>query len=230
MSLASHALIILIALCVAPTALGSRTDFNREGSINSAGKKILLRTGTLLTTPGQFIEDESQPRYLIVQLRGPIRKTDKAELRRCGAEPLVYIPEDAFIVRIAPEKAFLLSRLPSVSWVGPYKPEYKLSPALPDSDAPGKAYIKLFAGESEDSVVSAAQEQGLSVQKASGGLLRVQGAFSTIRRLSELPAVEWIEPVPGARFFNDRAREITGVHTAWQNHGLYGSGQVVAVT
>jgi subtilisin family serine protease len=220
MLLALHVLTIL-TLYVAPTALGS---------INSPGKKIFLRTGTLLTAPRQAVESDSMPRYAIVQLRGPIHESDKAELRRCGAEPLVYIPEDAFIARVAPEKAAQLSKLPSVFWIGPYKPEYKLSPALPNSDAHGKAYVKLFAGESEVAVESAARARGLSVQKASGGLLRVQGAFSVIKELAELPEVEWIEPVPEARFFNDRAREITGVHTAWQNHGLYGTGQVVAVT
>jgi hypothetical protein len=158
MLLALHVLTIL-TLYVAPTALGS---------INSPGKKIFLRTGTLLTAPRQAVESDSMPRYVIVQLRGPIHESDKAELRRCGAEPLVYIPEDAFIARVAPEKAAQLSKLPSVFWIGPYKSEYKLSPALPNSDAHGKAYVKLFAGESEDAVESAARARGLSVQKASG--------------------------------------------------------------
>ena len=72
-------------------------------------------------------ETGPDPRYYIVQFRGPIRDEWVADARRSGVEPVQYVPENALIVRATPAQMAVAGRGPAVRWSGLFHPAYKLS-------------------------------------------------------------------------------------------------------
>src|SRR5262249_50834896 len=55
------------------------------------------------------------------------------QLTRAGATLLRYLPDDAYIVRLAPDAVKEVRRLPAVRWVGPCHPAHRIDPnVFPD--------------------------------------------------------------------------------------------------
>ncbi|HEX8151706.1 MAG TPA: S8 family serine peptidase, partial [Thermoanaerobaculia bacterium] len=75
-------------------------------------------------------EDGPEPRYYIVQFRGPIRDEWAANVRAAGIETIQYVPDNALLVRATPSQLARASRGPEVRWSGLYHPAYKLADDL----------------------------------------------------------------------------------------------------
>lgn len=75
-------------------------------------------------------EDGPEPRYYLVQFRGPIREEWLAELKRSGVEPIHYAPDNAMVVRATPPQIAAATRGPEVRWRDLFHPAYKLSDDL----------------------------------------------------------------------------------------------------
>jgi hypothetical protein len=64
----------------------------------------------------------------IVQYRRTVDQQARDQLTRAGATLLGYLPDDAYVVRLAPTMVEAIRRLRGVRWVGPYHPAYRLDP------------------------------------------------------------------------------------------------------
>ena len=70
---------------------------------------LRLQWGTFDPTRGDVappsgelgLADPTASRYQIVQFNGPVEESWKAGLAAAGLEPLIYVPDNAFIVRVA---------------------------------------------------------------------------------------------------------------------------------
>lgn len=82
--------------------------------------------------PARFRDDSSgsEPRYYLVQFRGPMRDEWVASLRGTGVQPIQYVPDNAVLVRATPSQIARASRAPEVRWSGLYHPAYKLGDDL----------------------------------------------------------------------------------------------------
>jgi len=74
--------------------------------------------------------DGAEPRYYMLQFRGPVRDEWIAGARALGLEFLQYIPDNAYLVRATPAQIAAASRGPEVRWSGLFHPAYKLSDDL----------------------------------------------------------------------------------------------------
>ncbi len=105
-------------------------------------KQIRLRNETITTTPAAkmapaarfqaqgFSAQTPASGLFLVQFENPPSPADRAELRALGVELLKYVPDDAFVARfnnVSPDKVGGLSY---VRWVGSFRPEHKIHPAL----------------------------------------------------------------------------------------------------
>lgn len=82
--------------------------------------------------PERFAENEHgpEPRYYLVQFRGPIRDEWVDQVRQHGIETLQYVPDNSLLVRATPAQIATASRGREVRWSGLYHPAYKLSDDL----------------------------------------------------------------------------------------------------
>lgn len=215
---------ILLCLLLAASASWATT--------NGPSGAVYLRACTVI--PGAperpSAADMARNPYYLVRLHGPVHDADRQAVEACGARILAYIPDYTFLAKLDPQSVDRLLALPQVAWLGPYIPDYKVSPTLQHASDSGTFWVKLFTGEAPDRVVNAARRSGLDVLHVGRDLVVLRGSSHAVLSLASLPAVEWMEPAPHPTVLNDRARGIVRAEAVWKDYGLYGKGQVVAVT
>ena len=177
--------------------------------------------------------------YHIVQFDGPVSKQQKSILKDAGAKIFDYVPDFAFIVKMAPTAKKRVKDLKGVRWVGPYKPEYRINKkyiaadGLKTSSAPEEFMLIVFKGEDFDVIayeIGLLKGEVLDVAENNFRLkARIRIAPEAIGDVSIIKGVKWIEPAVQWRLFNNVAAGIMGVPRVWDTHKLCGAGQIVAV-
>lgn len=234
---------ILVGLLIAPPSAAGQP---------ATGPQIRLQVGSFDPLQDQEAEldqpqgvAKTEPGVYLVQFHGPIQEAWKAEVAAAGAELFDYIPDYAFVVRMRADVARRVAALPAVRWVGPYRPAYRISPALQrklevgsdpaqPADGPIAARIWTFPGETDD-LRRAVQNLGGAVIAATdtafGGAVRASLPPTALAELAQRPNVRWIEPPIRYRLLNNVARRqnIMDVERVW-SLGLFGAGQIVALS
>lgn len=188
--------------------------------------------------------------HWIVQFVGPILPEWREAVAAAGAAIGDFVPEFAYLVQMTPQTAAQIRQLPYVNWVGLYRPDYKLSPLLmgerapaasselnsrgvdPDSFKPepgGNITIQVHDAQAVDKVAQEVERLGGVAGGRSGVTLRAALDLNQVAELAAMPEVKWIEPFRRARLTNDVAAGIMAVQPVWDQHGLDGEGEIVAV-
>jgi len=209
------------------------------------GPKIQLRSGTLYaetaTTPlPVHARPSARGIPWMVLFDAPIRPEWKAALEASGAVIRSYLPTDALLVEAPLDSLSGLSALPHVSWSGEYRPAHKVQPLLaalskeePDLLIP--ISIQTFAPEDTDKLVRQLKASGASDIRATParrwGILRAVLPARAAAELALLPEVQWVEHYQLPTVLNDlaMAENRMNVDSARIDHGLDGSGQIVAI-
>ena len=177
--------------------------------------------------------------YYIVQFTGPVEQAWVAQLERLGASVLGYLPENAHVVRIPPGDLAKVRAMYAVRWVGPYRPAYKLATAFSTRttlQGVGRQDVVVVAhpGESlatlRDLLLTAGATIQDSADLATGAVVRADLSVDALTQITANPAVSWIEPYVAPTISNAAARRVMGAESVWQNYGLFGAGQIVAVS
>jgi hypothetical protein len=192
-------------------------------------------------------QPSSGSHFYIVQFSGPVQESWKKKVSELGVKFHGYLPDDAFIVKMDASTAAQVSADPIVTWVGPYRPEFKSAPKLgtaKEGAAPvtgGNEYnVKIFDGEDLRPVIDSLKAQGATVSVVSdheglnGKLLRVQMDDILAQEAAKIDDVEWMEEYIPPRPLNDVAAGIMDVSPVWTEPfpgltGLTGTGQVVGI-
>jgi subtilisin family serine protease len=163
--------------------------------------------------------------YAIIQLRGPITIADRAALEQTGVTLLEYLPDFAYLVRGAPAQLAAAAHLPQVYARAPFTLADKLAPALLRALARGEADfgpVRVW-GWPNDASALASDLHTLAVPS------QTTANKELLLQLASLESVRWIEPAGIPRLQNDYARAIMQVEPVWQNHQLFGAGQIIAI-
>lgn len=170
---------------------------------------------------------------LLVQLSSPPDADARARLDAAGLEPLAYVPDNGFVVRLRPGTRGPLV-LDNLRWSGPLDPLDKLDPALDSQLAAADASLDLRL-----LVTPGADPAGLRAAVAAGGgrvldgqtrLLRARLPARALAGLAQRDDLLWAERAADLRVTNGAGRDILGVDQVREEIGLDGSGQTVAVT
>lgn len=163
--------------------------------------------------------------YAIIQFRGPVTVADRAALEQTGVTLLEYLPDFAYLVQGAADQLDAAARLPQVYARTPFTLADKLAPALLHALALGATDFGPVQ------VVGWPDDAGELARDLSAAAMPSQTTASPamLLQLAELESVRWIEPVGDPRILNDYARAIMQVDPVWQNHQLFGAGQVIAI-
>jgi hypothetical protein len=201
--------------------------------LRSSGLPVLIASMTLDNYPGDGTG------YYLVQFNAPITEGDKAALTEAGAEIFDYIPDFTFIVKMNNATRSALASVGNVHWVGLYQPAYRVAPSLLQAYvATGRSEILelvvvTFEGEHVDQVTRQLQAlDGIvleSVETEWKGKIKVRIAATQIEVIARISEVKWVESAPEWQLFNNVAANIMHVRDVWDDHGLHGTGQTVAV-
>lgn len=185
-------------------------------------------------------EDGADPiGSFLVQFADPPGDAERAAIAEAGGAIVSYIPDQAFLVRIASGSLEKLSFDRSDAAVADYLPAYKVSPMI-DRESPGSGVFQARLFPDADLAragrdLAAAGASGLEIHD--NGINRIAQFTlerSRVAAVATLSAVEWIEPRPTYTMDNDNAQWVTQTainanRRVW-TAGLRGQGQVVMTT
>lgn len=187
--------------------------------------------------------DLNETGYYIVQFDGPIQERWKTGLMQIGATILDYVPDFAFSVRMKNSMVDAVRALAHVRWVGNYTAEYRLSNGALDhlhveggnaGDNLVLLRIDLFRGSDISLNHAAIQALGGTIVETSEREARIRLTVNipaqAIADLSTMADVKWIEKASQWRLHNSVSTDIIDARAPRDTHGLYGQGQVVAVS
>lgn len=166
------------------------------------------------------------PDVAVIQFSGPIRTADRDALEATGVSILEYIPDFAYLVEGSEAQLAAAAKLPAVYAQVPLLAADKLAPQLlaaltgMDTFQAAEVSVQPWPGQGPQ-LTDALLQLGVDPNQPL--------TARQLRALAATPAVRWIEPRFAPRLFNDRAREIMRVDSAWVDRGLYGAGQIVAI-
>jgi subtilisin family serine protease len=183
--------------------------------------------------------------YYIVQLKGPVKESDKRAIIRAGGELLGYIPDYAFIVRLDWAGQAAVSRLNIVRWMGIYQPAFRISPSIYQqqlfSEPPPESNhldirVLLFPDVNVDDLLERIKRVGGNPQAISitewDALIELSAPPQSIPAIAAINGVSWLEAAPQWELHNEIAvgAGIMNVTPMWTTHGYTGSGQIVAIS
>ena len=139
--------------CAGQTAVSGGLTYGGRAPLaaGATSRRVCLRAGVIDTEPpagrdgqsGAALEKAeaaarradrttaaSEYYPVIVQCSGPLTPADAKSLAQSGGWVDAYLPEHAWVMLVAPGELARLAELAFVRWIGCYRPEYKLSPAL----------------------------------------------------------------------------------------------------
>ena len=194
--------------------------------------------------PRLRLSAEPEAGHFIVQFERPIDGRTLDGLRLAGIEPLHYLPEAAYVVRVPAGKRNGLAARSDVRWLGAIQPGFKLSPDLgrrPFRDPARRAAdrlvvtVDLFPDEDPERIARRLELGGIEVlDVASFGDTRrihARGSLGQLESIARIDAVAWIEESGEATTRNDDARWVVQANqpgsTPLWDHGLHGEGQVI---
>jgi hypothetical protein len=182
--------------------------------------------------------------YFLVQLSGPPTDERKADVTESGGALTAYVPDNTYIVRMTLETLARLSESPSVRWIGPYHPAYKLSPDIGTHEfrhprRAGDSFLTLTVRVFDDLEGTArriASLGGAVIETSDDGFQRlaiVRAAPALVGEIARLRSVWWIEEKPEFYVMNDSTcwvvqSNASGSTPIW-DHGIHGEGQIVGV-
>jgi hypothetical protein len=182
--------------------------------------------------------------YFLVQLTGPPTDERKADVGELGGDLIAYVPDDTYIVRMTEAARASLSESPSVRWIGPYHPAYKVSPDIGSHEfvhpkRAGDSFLTLTVRVFEDLNDTARRIVSLGgriLDRSDDGfqkLLVVHAAPAVVSEIARLRDVWWIEEKPEFVLMNDTTcwvvqSNASGSMPVW-DHGIHGEDQIVGV-
>jgi len=190
------------------------------------------------------LDSEPDGGYFVVQFDRRIEARLLGALRRLSVEPLHYLPDQAYLVRLPAGTAAAVRALDEVRWLGPVQPGWKLAPDLgtrsfedPSRRQGGLLYatVELFPGEDPAPVAAAAEAAGAEVIQrlsvANRQRLKLRATMEQLRALARLQAVYWVEETGEITLRNNTTRwviqtDVLDTTTVW-DHGLHGEGQII---
>lgn len=211
-------------------------------------RQVLLANRLLITPKNRFFPEAASGRQkttsrnttpFMVVFASPLSDSSRELLKATGAIVRGFIPNNAILAELTPEALLKIAQLSEATTAAEFFPEDKLQPFLASLIAtyPEEAQIRVtlqtFAPEDAELVASRIRASGGTVEDISTterhGSLRAILSLGTIRPLTMLSEVHWIEERVPQKLLNDQAgiSSHLNTRTAWNTWGLTGKGQVI---
>jgi hypothetical protein len=179
----------------------------------------------------------------LVQFKSPPAERERAALTILGVDLLTYVPDDAYLARCRGAKLDLVRTLPFVEWIGEYRSELRIHPALTKALAAQPALASsqvaiLVAPRSSPAEISQVRAALDSVVQEStiksGTVLRGKIPPGRLAALAASDVVLWIEPYRNMKLVDEVASKIVAGDGGYQellteSLGFNGAGVLIGV-
>lgn len=181
----------------------------------------------------------------LIQFTGPLSAEQRVELLSIGVELVKYVPEDTFIAKLNSVSPSTISARSYITWVGPYKQQYKVHPKLTErlTETATNDLVDinvLLPASCTVAEVNSVKAMFTSVSQEShlrqGIFLRGIISSSQVDTLAQSGSVLWVEKAPKRKLVDEAASKIVGgddgevgTDTLTQQMGFDGSGVIVCV-
>jgi hypothetical protein len=184
-----------------------------------------------------FNEEDLNGDIWMVQFDGPIEKSWRDDLSNSGFEILDYLPEFTYIVRVADGIPSDLLDLDHFVSAGPFPSGMKMDPGTYE-DLDGRENIRLATGqrslvvdtfEAGKDIKEALEKISPQVEKASSTRYLIGPTIKGRDDLLSVHGISHIEPYYEMELHNNVSKDIIQVQEVWDDLGLDGTGQIVAI-
>ncbi|RLG37566.1 MAG: hypothetical protein DRO01_07030, partial [Thermoproteota archaeon] len=157
----------------------------------------------------------------------------KERVQELGGEIYMYVPNNAFIVKMNWDSERAVKDLPFVRWVGLYQPAYKLMQEVKEFRGYIPAKVYLFPGGDVDTVAKRVSLIGEveDIDTTMDPIIKCHIYAEYAWTLARIDDVYWVEYSYPMKFFNNVANYIiqSGVQNfrPLYNHGIHGEGQII---
>ncbi|MGC5323853.1 S8 family serine peptidase [Brevibacillus sp. SYSU BS000544] len=192
---------------------------------------LSLRSATLVKKLSQL---ETSSKLVIIQLDGPIQEEWKEQLEDAGAELGDYIPDYAFVAKVADKKdRKQIAELSFVKRVSPFQAAYKLAPELAkDLDSKKQQKVVVVGFDKKEDVARNAKKLSSKIDDVkstpSKHIATLSASGNEIEKLLASDDVIAILPVYEKKLRNDVAAQIIKSDKLTST-GYTGKNQIVGV-
>jgi len=182
---------------------------------------------------------EKGQRTWIVQFDGPVRGADKERVINAGCRLLDYLPDFAFLAVMDSATKKEVEKLPFITGVARFKPDYKLSGQLREKAAQApegeqvRLHLKLDDTVQPGDVIAQIHKLNGKVLGVGRDSMQVAIDAGGIAGLAALDEVTWINEHVDMRIFNNDTRWVVQTNLQndlrFWNNGLHGEGEIVGI-
>jgi subtilisin family serine protease/Mg-chelatase subunit ChlD len=170
--------------------------------------------------PSELDVSETQLRswkHWVVQLAGPLQRSWHDALGERGIDVIEPIPPLALFVVGEHDAATGLASLPYVSWVGPFKPAYRVAPRLLGMTGTIDINVGVVGDGGVEEVIDAIQMSGgvirdvdrMADTETSRYVIIIAALPSrSLAKIARLPDVRWIDFQPESVLYDERSCQI----------------------
>ncbi|MDA3855289.1 MAG: S8 family serine peptidase [Candidatus Woesearchaeota archaeon] len=175
-------------------------------------------------------DSENKNEYYLIQFNSKLNEKTKLELEKDGVIFYDYIPDNSYLVKFDSQKKSKILSSKDINWYGKYLSEYKIDKKINLSN---NELIEVLVNPHKDIDLVLLK----STLKNNDAVLEILGDtkflilinVSNIQDIANLNEVKYIEKYSKPELFNINARVTTNVNFIWDNLGLYGEGQKIAI-
>jgi len=182
----------------------------------------------------------------LIQFDRSLSEADREAVGRAGGDLLVYIPNNAWIMRADAANYDVIKNLGFVRWVGLYESQYKVSNEIGSRPFKGldrvfeqasgryQLAISLLDGVSYQAAATAAESLGMEILEINAdgrsAMILARGNRNQVSSLAEHPDILFIDEASEATPRNDLTRwviqsNVSNSQPIW-DQGLHGEGQI----
>jgi len=243
---------VALLVLAAPAGADDPDDGLAKPASQISLRSGIVDAGTKLSVPESLRArpDDGSGDYVLVKYPAPVRAAQRRALEAASERIYTYLPHYAYLVRMPAGDGGAAAAL-DASWIAPYHPAYKLSPAIDAVSASTKAaaetmQVMLHVYPDADLTAALDDIRGLGIDAVVGAgeatrFSRVRlllGADEIVRHreaLARIPEVFWVDVEARRTLLNDTTIWVgqTGLDGGQQttvfDHGIYGQGQILAI-
>ncbi|NPE29057.1 PGF-pre-PGF domain-containing protein [Methanococcoides sp. SA1] len=182
--------------------------------------------------------DTEAEQYYILQFKGSVLNQWESELVNSGVNIVDYLPGNSFIVRVNSSRVSEIEDLDFVLKVDEYQTSVRDALETNDEDRTFSILgttqkdvflVVIFDSSDMIRISSQIEDFGGVILDSSPNRMKVEIISENAGNIASIPGISLIEKSVELQFFNDVVTGILNVDLAHNNHGLNGSGEIVAV-
>lgn len=176
--------------------------------------------------PVMPVVDDAETELYVVQFVVHPLEAFRNHFATLGARTYHYLPTNSLLVRMTPAVAAEVQRQRYVRWVGPYRPSYRIAPALMTKPGDTRVYVRAIEASMKTTLAERITALGGTIHDMGGSSPLITATLSrdAIFALAADDHLEYVDAWSAPEADMDLARELSGSNFVETVAGYTGAG------